>query len=361
MTSLYAHFPWCVKKCPYCDFNSHPLDGSLANDRYIDALILDLNTQRAAHDTHRFTTVFFGGGTPSLFDPADFGRLLAQVSCDGEVTMEANPGTTEHADFAAYARAGINRLSLGVQSFSATMLQRLGRIHSAEDAARAVRAARRGGFENINLDIMYGLPEQTLDEALMDLRRAISLAPEHISWYQLTIEPKTAFHSRPPTLPDETLLADMEAHGWLLLNEAGYRRYEVSAWSQPDRACQHNLNYWRFGDYLGIGAGAHGKLGRQRTDKAKAPSRYLSAPAETNYRTLVDDDLRFEYLLNALRLVEGTSWDVFTERTGLAPMHDDPTWRRGCALGLLQSDRVATTPLGYRHLDSVLTMFLDAG
>ncbi len=359
MTSLYAHFPWCVKKCPYCDFNSHPLNGTLDRDRYIDALILDLNEQRSAYGTTRFKTVFFGGGTPSLFDPADFERLLIAISCDGEVTMEANPGTTEHADFAAYASAGINRLSLGVQSFDATMLQRLGRIHSSEDADRAYRSARRGGFDNINLDIMYGLPEQQVEQALDDLRRAIALEPEHISWYQLTIEPKTAFHSAPPTLPDETPISDMETHGWALLREAGYRRYEVSAWTQPGRECQHNMNYWTFGDYLGIGAGAHGKVDRQRTDKAKAPSRYLSTPTATNRRTLNDDDLRFEYLLNALRLVEGTSWGTFSERTGLPPMADEPIWKRGCALGLLRTDRVATTPMGYRHLDSVLTMFLS--
>ncbi len=361
MTSLYAHFPWCVKKCPYCDFNSHPLGGSLDNDRYIDALILDLNDQRAKHNVARFNTVFFGGGTPSLFDPADFERLLIAISCEGEVTMEANPGTTEHADFAAYARAGINRLSLGVQSFDAGMLQRLGRIHSARETEHAFAAARRGGFDNINLDIMYGLPEQSVDQALEDLRHAIALAPEHLSWYQLTIEPKTAFHSAPPPLPDETLIADMEEHGWMLLREAGYRRYEVSAWSQTGHECQHNLNYWRFGDYLGIGAGAHGKVGRQRTDKAKAPSRYLSAPLETNMRTLRDGDLRFEYLLNALRLVEGTSWNTFSERTGIPPLADEPIWKRGCELGLLRTDRVATTQMGYRHLDSVLTMFLGDG
>lgn len=360
---VYIHFPWCVRKCPYCDFNSHPLKGSLAEDDYVDALLQDIAASAADLEGRQITTVFFGGGTPSLFSPRAFERILEALPGEpGEITLEANPGTAEYHAFADYRAAGINRLSLGAQSFSNTSLQQLGRIHAAEETLRAFEQARTAGFTRINLDLMYGLPGQSVEEAMRDLEVAADLFPEHLSWYELTLEPKTEFHQRPPVLPDEDTLAGIEDAGRALLGAAGYQRYEVSAWSQPGMQSQHNLNYWRFGDYAGFGAGAHGKLTRNgrvfRTTRPAQPRLYMSEPRSRTAIEVSWERLRFEYLLNVLRLPEGASFTDLSLTTGLDAGALDPEWRDGVSRGLLRQDRVATTPLGYRYLDGVLQTFL---
>lgn len=360
---VYVHFPWCVRKCPYCDFNSHPLKGSLAEDSYVDALLQDIAASAADFEGRRVSTVFFGGGTPSLFSPRAFERILTALPGEpAEITMEANPGTAEYHAFADYRAAGINRLSLGAQSFSETSLQRLGRIHSAEETLRAFDLARSAGFTRINLDLMYGLPEQDVGSAMLDLEMAVQLGPEHISWYELTLEPKTEFHQRPPVLPDEDTLAGMEEAGRALLTAAGYRRYEVSAWSRPGLQCEHNLNYWRFGDYAGLGAGAHGKLSRDgrifRTTRPAQPRLYMSDPRAHLAIEVGRERLRFEFLLNVLRLPDGAAFADLTAATGLEAGALEPEWRNGVGKGLLREDRIATTPLGYRYLDEVLQGFL---
>jgi oxygen-independent coproporphyrinogen-3 oxidase len=367
---LYLHFPWCVRKCPYCDFNSHPVRGPLQEAAYLDALDADLSVALADVTPRAVTSVFCGGGTPSLFSPQAFEGLLRRLepwlARDAEITMEANPGTVEHHDFAAYRHAGINRLSLGAQSFSAVELARLGRIHGPEDTVRAFAKARHGGFDNINLDLMYGLPGQSRPEALADLRRAIGLAPEHVSWYQLTIEAKTEFARRPPLLASHDEIADMEADGLSALAEAGYRRYEISAFARRDRQCRHNLNYWRFGDYVGAGAGAHGKRSRGhgarlsivRTRKPPQPRRYLRDPARIETAQVNEAERVFEFLMNALRLVEGAPIALFECRTGLPRGALEPQWSALVAEGLVREDRVAATEAGLRHLDTVLQRFL---
>ena len=367
---LYVHFPWCVKKCPYCDFNSHPLRGSLDEAGYLDALLRDAEAAFATVAPGACDTVFFGGGTPSLFSPATFARLLGALApylgAGAEVTMEANPGTTEHHDFARYLDAGINRLSLGAQSFDDRQLTRLGRVHLAADPINAYRKARAAGFDNINLDLMYGLPQQTVAQALADLDQAFELAPEHISWYQLTLEPKTEFARRPPRLPGETSIVRMEAEGHARLEAAGYRRYEVSAYARQDAVCRHNINYWSFGDYIGLGAGAHGKqssmvagqVSVRRTTKPSQPRLYLADPTQTDTREVAKQDLVFEFLMNALRLTDGVTPERFTERTGLSPEVLAPDWTLQAARGLVRPDRVAATPLGLRHLDALLQCFL---
>jgi putative oxygen-independent coproporphyrinogen III oxidase len=367
---LYAHFPWCVRKCPYCDFNSHPLRGDLDESGYLHALEADAAAALADLPPGAIASIFFGGGTPSLFSPAAFARLLAFLKpwlADGvEVTLEANPGTVEHHDFAAYREAGINRLSLGAQSFEAAQLEVLGRIHGPDDTLRAFGRARAGGFDNINVDVMYGLPRQTAAAAIDDLTSALSLEPEHVSWYQLTLEPKTEFARRPPVLATESAIAAMEAAGHGLLAEHGYRRYEVSAYARAGFACRHNLNYWSFGDYVGIGAGAHGKrsalvndhLHILRTAKPAQPRLYQRDPLHTERTTVPEKDRAFEFMMNALRLVEGVPWPVFESRTGIDRAQIAPQWDRLVAEGLVQPDRVATTPWGYRYLDGVLGSFL---
>ncbi|HEX7034591.1 MAG TPA: radical SAM family heme chaperone HemW [Pseudomonadales bacterium] len=367
---LYLHFPWCVRKCPYCDFNSHPLRDALQHEAYLEALEADLAAQLADVPAGALTSVFCGGGTPSLFPPETFARLIEQLApwlaADAEITMEANPGTVEHHDFAGYRRAGINRLSLGAQSFSAEKLMRLGRIHGPDDTVRAYEKARRAGFDNVNLDLMYGLPEQSVAEALGDLEQAIALGPEHLSWYQLTLEPKTEFARRPPPLPDHDRIADMERGGLAYLAEAGYRRYEVSAFARNGRACRHNLTYWQFGDYVGAGAGAHGKrsqcragrLAIERTRKPSQPRRYLADPTATETVPVTDGERRFEFLLNVLRLVDGVPHERFPAATGLPIDALEPEWSQLVAEGLLRRDRIATTPRGLRYLDGVLQRFL---
>jgi putative oxygen-independent coproporphyrinogen III oxidase len=367
---LYAHFPWCVRKCPYCDFNSHPLRGDLDEAGYLSAVEADAAAALSAVPAGRVDSVFFGGGTPSLFSAGAFARLLAflqpWLAADVEVTLEANPGTVEHHDFREYRAAGINRLSLGAQSFDPAQLQILGRIHDPDDTLRAFGRARAGGFDNINLDVMYGLPSQTAAAALEDLTKALDLLPEHVSWYQLTLEPKTEFARRPPMLATESAIATMESAGHALLATRGYRRYEVSAYARDGFTCRHNTNYWTFGDYAGIGAGAHGKhsllvdghLQIVRTTKPAQPRLYQRDPLQTEQVPVPPEERAFEFMMNALRLVDGVPWPVFESRTGLARAQIAPLWNRLVAEGLVQPDRVATTPRGYRYLDGVLEAFL---
>jgi len=367
---LYAHFPWCVKKCPYCDFNSHPLRGGLDQAGYLDALVEDLSGQleHLGDTVGEFVidSVFFGGGTPSLFAPEVFAALLARLEGrlaeDAEVTMEANPGTVEHHPLVGYRRAGVNRLSLGAQSFAPRQLLNLGRIHGANDTLAAFGSARAAGFDNINLDIMYGLPEQSPAEALDDLERALGLEPEHLSWYQLTLEPKTEFWARPPRLPDEGAIEAMEAGGRALIEARGLVRYEISAYARAGRRGRHNLNYWTFGDYVGIGAGAHGKLTSDRrvtrTEKPSQPRLYLTEPRRLDVRALAPETLAGEFLLNALRLVEGVPFAEFTARTGLARSTLEPRWQRWVEAGLLRSDRLGATPRGLDLIDPIIADFL---
>ena len=358
--ALYVHLPWCVRKCPYCDFNSHALKSATPDRAYIDALLRDFELEWRHAQGRRIDSIFFGGGTPSLFAPAELARLLdavrarAEVASDVEITLEANPGAIEHGAFDGYAAAGINRVSLGAQSFSTDALQRLGRIHAAADTARAVEELRAGGIVNFNLDLMYALPQQRIDEALTDLHQALALAPTHISHYQLTLEPGTVFAARPPPLPDEDAAYDMQTECQALLATAGFEQYETSAYARAGARCRHNLNYWRFGDYLGIGAGAHGKLtgadgaGILRTAKPRQPRDYqqqaLSAPsAFGERRTVPRQELPFEFMLNALRLIEGFDARHFESRTGLT-MADIATPLARAEQRLL----VQRTPAGYR-------------
>jgi putative oxygen-independent coproporphyrinogen III oxidase len=376
---IYVHFPWCVKKCPYCDFNSHPLKSDTDFNQYASTLLADWRSQADEIDSDvQFKSVFLGGGTPSLFAPEIISTVLSALPlANAEVTMEANPGTTEHANFADYRAAGVNRLSIGAQSFSDSQLQRLGRIHAASETTNAFANARAGGFNNINLDLMWGLPQQTVEEALADLHAAIDLAPEHLSWYQLTIEAKTEFAIRTPLLPVEDTLADIERLGLQLLADAGYVRYEVSAFARQQRQCQHNLNYWAFGDYIGIGAGAHGKISARdrtqqnqrqpsshlplvpfRTQKASQPRLYLANAKQTTRSVIEPSALAVEFMMNALRLVEGVSRETLQTNTGLQWASVSSTWARLVEQGLVEVDRCATTPQGLRYLDSVVGAFL---
>ena len=376
--TLYVHMPWCVRKCPYCDFNSHQLKSARPDVSYIAALVRDFERELPRIEGRRIDSVFFGGGTPSLFAPEEFARFLreirrrADLAGDAEITMEANPGTIERGRFAGYAQAGVNRVSLGAQSFAPRMLERLGRIHSPEDTERAVEELRAAHIENFNLDLMYALPEQTVEEALRDVALACSLSPAHISYYQLTLEPGTVFHSRPPPLPDEDTAWQMQTDGQALLAEAGFEHYEVSAYARKGARCRHNQNYWLFGDYIGIGAGAHGKLSIAvpqrilRTVKPKQPGEY-QAQASRGADEAIGDcgavqvrDLPFEFMLNALRLNEGFSDDCFETRTGL-PMEGVRARLEGARLhGLLESVPAGWRPtdLGRRFLNDLQAAFL---
>ncbi|MCF1264088.1 radical SAM family heme chaperone HemW [Morganella morganii] len=326
--SLYIHIPWCVQKCPYCDFNSHALKGEVPHDDYVAHLLADLDADLPLVAGREIRTVFIGGGTPSLLSAEamqtlmDGVRARIPVAADAEVTMEANPGTVETDRFSGYQKAGINRISIGVQSFGDDKLIRLGRIHDAGEAKRAARLAATLGLRSFNLDLMHGLPEQHLGEALSDLRQAIELAPPHLSWYQLTIEPNTSFGSRPPVLPDDDLLWDIFSQGHQLLTQAGYVQYETSAYAKPGFQCQHNLNYWRFGDYLGIGCGAHGKIsfadGRiLRTVKTKHPRGYMEGRYLDQQNEVATEDRPFEFFMNRFRLLEAMPRRDFTDYTGL--------------------------------------------
>ncbi len=381
--TLYVHMPWCVRKCPYCDFNSHQLKSAAPSGDYIDALLRDFETELPDLGDRAIEAIFFGGGTPSLFAPDAFARLLGEfasrcrVAADAEVTLEANPGTIERGRFAGYRDAGINRVSLGAQTFAPHALERLGRIHSPEDTYRAVDELRAAGLENFNLDLMYALPEQTLEEALEDVRRACALSPAHISHYQLTLEPGTVFHSRPPPLPDEDLAFRMQNEAQALLAESGFEQYEVSAYARAGARCRHNLNYWRFGDYIGIGAGAHGKItlslphGVHRTEKARQPRAYLeqlggAASGEGHgarvgeRKTVAAGDLPFEFMLNALRLNEGFALGDFESRTGLAASAVEPGLRAALARGLVEfaAPRWRASGLGRRFLNDLQAGFL---
>ncbi|QDE41040.1 radical SAM family heme chaperone HemW [Luteibacter pinisoli] len=376
--SLYVHMPWCVRKCPYCDFNSHGVRGTPEYATYVETLLADMDA-----DLHDFAeaiagrpvhSVFFGGGTPSLFTPELIGRFLdgarerLPFAPHAEVTLETNPGTVEHGRFDGYLAAGVNRISFGVQSFDNDKLHRLGRIHSAHEAADAVRQAQDAGIDNINVDLMYALPEQDLAGALDDVEKAMALRPTHISHYQLTLEPNTAFAANPPPLPDDDAAWAIQEACQDRLAAGGYGQYEVSAYAQPGRRCAHNLNYWRFGDYLGIGAGAHGKvsgpLGVQRRWKSRLPAAYLAAaggPKRIGGDSIVAaGDLPFEYMLNALRLIDGVPMADFSERTGLAPEAIAAALADCRRRGWIDEDATTlrTTALGQRFLNNVIEAFL---
>ena len=373
--ALYVPMPWCVRKCPYCDFNSHQLKSAAPDSSYIDALIRDFDLELPSMSCRRIDTVFFGGGTPSLFQPEDFSRLLGAFrqriafADDVEITLEANPGTIERGRFAGYRDAGINRVSLGAQTFAPRALEALGRIHSADDTHRAVAELRAAKLDNFNLDLMYALPQQTPEEALEDVRTACALEPVHISYYQLTLEPGTVFHARPPELPDEDAAWRIQTAGQKLLADAGYVQYEVSAYARLGKRCRHNLNYWLFGDYIGIGAGAHGKLSFElprnilRTVKPKQPREYLEQVrrAGSGLRSpIAAADLPFEFMLNALRLNEGFTIQDYQRRTGLKMASVEGKLAEGEARGLLASraDGWHPTELGRRFLNDLQLSFL---
>jgi putative oxygen-independent coproporphyrinogen III oxidase len=371
--ALYIHIPWCVKKCPYCDFNSHAAGPTLPEQEYVDALLADLDEELPQAHGRPLTSIFFGGGTPSLFSAQALGRLLEGVerrvpfAPDIEITLEANPGTFEQAKFAAYRALGINRLSIGVQSFQADKLQALGRIHDGAEAIRAADMARAAGFDNFNLDLMHGLPNQSLDDALGDLRTAIAQAPTHLSWYQLTLEPNTVFWSQPPMLPEDDILWDIQEAGQALLAEHGYAQYEVSAYAQPGQAARHNLNYWTFGDFLGIGAGAHAKLSSpqgviKRSWKTRLPKDYLDVDKRfsAGERLLEADELPFEFLMNVLRLTDGVASELFSARTGLPLALLAGARAEAERRGLLHRDpaRLSATREGQLFLNDLLQHFL---
>lgn len=409
--ALYIHIPWCVKKCPYCDFNSHelPMDSQLSMyDEYVDTLLLDAASQQTLPQGREISSIFIGGGTPSLLPIAQYQRLfnglreIFQFAGDIEVTMEANPGTLEHAPFAQYLDVGINRLSIGVQSFAAGQLTTLGRIHDPAQALSAIKAARRAGFERVNVDLMHGLPQQTMSEALNDIQMAHEAGATHISWYQLTIEPNTVFYRNQPILPDEDSLADIEQAGQTLLEHLGYDNYEVSAWAgASDKPCRHNVNYWQFGDYLAIGAGAHGKVtiddrygnqtltadkvsdevlkkvstetGIYRFSKSRMPKDYMTfdidtmnnikkegAPKMVGWLAITRDELVSEFMLNALRLHEGVTWSLFEARTGLSYDNIALEVNQLIKQGLLVDDNehLQPTALGRRYLNQILRVFL---
>ncbi|HEX5124014.1 MAG TPA: radical SAM family heme chaperone HemW [Rhodanobacteraceae bacterium] len=377
--SLYVHIPWCVKKCPYCDFNSHAREGVMPVDAYVAAVLADLD-----RDVERFgealggreiISVFFGGGTPSLFAPDEIARLVDGAAkrlafrVGAEITMETNPGTVEHGRFDEYLRAGVTRISFGVQSFDDDKLRRLGRIHSAGEADRAIKTAQDAGFDNINLDLMYALPEQTLDGALADVERAIAFAPTHVSHYQLTLEPNTLFAAKPPPLPDVDAAWDMQEACQRKLADAGYAQYEVSAYARDGKRCAHNINYWSFGDYLGIGAGAHGKITEAdgsvvRTAKVKLPRSYLERAARNDalgtFDTVATEQLPFEFMLNALRLNDGVSIDAFERGTGLSRSDIAKPLAEARERGWLEADTNALRPTesGRRFLNDLIALFL---
>jgi len=374
--ALYIHIPWCVRKCPYCDFNSHAVRDGVPETAYVDRLLRDLEQETAALPIARtLTSIFIGGGTPSLFSGAAIARLLngvrdlIELSPHAEITLEANPGTADAGHFATYREAGINRLSIGAQSLSASHLERLGRIHGPADIHSALALARQAGFANINLDLMYGLPKQSLTQAQQDLAEALTLAPAHLSYYQLTLEPNTAFHRTPPDLPEADLVADMQLQGIQMLKAAGFEQYEVSAYAQQGHRCRHNLNYWEFGDYIGIGAGAHGKLSDpagnrvERTWKLRHPMAYL-APQNADHltagrRMLSASDLILELAMNSLRQPGGFDPKRFELHAG-TPLGDvTANIDMACAAGLLirTADNIRPTELGHRFLDDLLQYF----
>lgn len=374
--SLYVHLPWCVRKCPYCDFNSHKAGDAAPKERYISALLRDLAGESERAGDRPVETVFLGGGTPSLFTPNEIQELLEGVRAllplveHAEITMEANPGTVECGSPAGYRAAGVNRLSIGAQSFNDELLSKLGRIHSSADITRAVREASDSGFDNINIDLMHGLPGQTVEMALADLKGAIELEPAHISWYQLTLEPNTVFYARPPAnLPDGDLAFEIQDQGQALLAEHGYEQYEISAYARGGQRCQHNLNYWLFGDYLAVGAGAHGKLttatGVHRYHKPANPLQYMIAQEAPDMskelESLSPSDLIFEFMLNSLRLSDGFTEEVFIARTGLPISDLEQATTEARRKGLLERNEEGIwkpTELGSRFLNDLQSEFI---
>ncbi len=389
--SLYIHIPWCVRKCPYCDFNSHEIRGDLNENEYIAAMLADLEQDLPRVYGRTVRSIFIGGGTPSVLSPEAIDNLLSAVrarlpvAAGAEITLEANPGTVDSSRFLGLREAGINRLSLGIQSFNDTTLQRLGRIHGRFEAISAIEMAKQAGFDNLNLDLMFGLPEQTVEMALADLQTAVRFAPSHLSWYELTIEPNTVFYHQSPPLPDEDELWAMQTAGQTDLADQGYFQYEVSAYAKSDRHCQHNLNYWQFGDYLGIGAGAHSKISDAalgsitRLSKQRHPQTYLqsahSDAVVANCTTLTAEEVALEFMMNALRLVKGFTIQEFTENTGLDQASIDKPVEAACARGWLikktepliissekelnRVQRIHTTDIGMRFLNNVLELFMS--
>ena len=371
--SLYVHIPWCLKKCPYCDFNSHAAGNELPEEVYAQALIKDLDIEVPYLQGRKLTSIFFGGGTPSLFSYEAIGRIIQAANRrigfedNIEITLEANPGTFEQEKFQGYRDVGVNRLSIGVQSFNDQQLEKLGRVHNAKQAIAAINSARQAGFYNFNIDLMHGLPGQTTAQALADLQQAIDLAPTHLSWYQLTIEPNTEFYSKPPTLPKDIILEAIQEKGHQLLQDNGFQQYEVSAFSRDDRPSAHNLNYWEFGDYLGIGAGAHGKITLPaeqriiRTTKTRSPSDYLAR--ENSYtascKNIPQEELPLEFMMNAMRLNGGVPKPFFSERTGVSVAAVQPALDNLLKMELIeqQTNYLKPTQKGHRFLNNLLEIF----
>lgn len=385
--ALYVHVPWCIRKCPYCDFNSHQANNDIPEAEYVKALRFDLQQDHVLAQGRKITSIFFGGGTPSMLSAAAIGQILQDAENiigfepDIEITLEANPGTFEQEKFSGFRAAGVNRLSIGIQSFNDQQLKLLGRVHGRDEALRAVGVARNAGFDNLNLDLMHGLPEQSIDDANADLQQAIDLGPEHLSWYQLTIEQNTAFYSAPPILPEEEILADIQDAGIELLADAGYEQYEISAYARAKKRARHNLNYWGFGDYLGIGAGAHGKITFPaenkiaRLWKTRLPKHYLDAAHSQKISTnlhghqnvfgggsdlLTPESLPLEFMMNALRLNEGIPITYFSQRTGQDWSLLADNWIRLEAQGLVEhiNGCIRPTVLGRRFLNRVLQAFI---
>jgi oxygen-independent coproporphyrinogen-3 oxidase len=371
--SLYIHIPWCVRKCPYCDFNSHESEGKIPENDYLEALFRDLESDLPWVQNRKIHSIFFGGGTPSLFSASGIEKIIQRVQTligfedKIEITLEANPGTAEQQKFSEFQSAGVNRLSIGVQSFNTAHLKALGRIHDGHNALKAVEMAQKAGFDRLNVDLMHGLPNQTRSEAIDDLQIAINTGITHISWYQLTIEPNTTFYSKPPILPVEEQLADIQDLGQTTLANAGFEHYEISAFARNTEHCRHNINYWQFGDYLGVGAGAHGKITLPdqntiiRTAKTRQPKHYLDPEikALTASKTIAEDQLPLEFMMNGLRLTSGIEKQLFSSRTGLLTDDIHPKIARLEHDGLLkqQASNYCTTDIGARFLDSILQRF----
>jgi len=372
--AVYVHLPWCIRKCPYCDFNSHALSGELEESNYIDAILRDLDYEYDQHPGTPVSSVFFGGGTPSLFQGESFARVVQRIDrlwgldSDAEITVEANPGAADSERFAGFRAAGVNRLSIGVQSFDDSSLHRLGRVHDSLAAFEAIVAAQQAGFERVNLDIMFALPDQDIDQALCDVRSAIACGVSHLSCYQLTIEPNTAFHHAPPTLPDEDSAWFMQQALQVELTGAGFEQYEVSAWARTGQRCRHNQNYWLFGDYIGVGAGAHGKTSHARNivrrRKQRHPRAFMNhaglAECVSGHNDVPPDQRVFEFMLNALRLTDGFSQDHMLERTGLTLDAFSAGLGEAKRRGLIVWDdhHISTTPLGRRFLNDTTALFL---
>ncbi|WMP19141.1 radical SAM family heme chaperone HemW [Thiothrix lacustris] len=375
--SLYIHIPWCIRKCPYCDFNSHTAPSGLPEKQYVQALLTNLANELPHIWGRKLESIFIGGGTPSLFSAESIDELLCGIRAllpfrpNIEVTLEANPGTFEQEKFKGFREAGINRLSVGIQSFNAEHLQVLGRVHNNTEALRAADIARSAGFDNFNLDLMFGLPKQTQEQALQDLQQAIDLNPTHLSWYQLTLEPNTLFYKQPPPMPDDDLVAEMQFAGQHLINLSCYTQYEVSAYARPGFECRHNRNYWEFGDYVAIGAGAHGKITNPaqgsitRYHNHRQPAEYMQqasiGAARSGEQIITPADLSFEFMLNALRLRDGFPMTLLTERTGLAFHHLKAGLDQALQRGLLdvEEGHIRPTAIGWQFLNEVIQLFLE--